>query len=891
MQESVQVCRKMKQIITSDKISAVHLLNKLDNGYNKSRLELPIAQVYDELKIKNVCVSKEMEFQVEKYLLSARFATKRDANRRKRVAIVIHEAELTKRIDLIENSIRRLIETYSGQTEIDETFILTTRFIAKNLRLLKRQKQVKCTYIKLPWEEIEFCLSIFIISIVRSSEVLYRVILDKDKMFRFLQCFLTEFNKTFADFKSEKLGNLNRNDIVNAVIKNNSDFKELYDVYYTIKNVHSLKRIELYLNVAMTVNVQKDGVMGKLVLERTLQVVGEYLKNTTDSPNVSDDVHNMLHLTAPRQLKDIITFLRNSLSHVPSLKKRMELENNEDNTFFTDILNDLKKIEKECLTILYHKKVHILWKFMHKPDKSIIDDFIREIKLVEKTTLLYSSIEFQRIWPLLQLLKEQFHDKTEYDIHLFNKMETTMKSQEVKASHFKLYHLKMISQIFECEYNPSLNLNIVKNELSKNLSDTIMQERRFDYEALHGLLYVLYNRIKLTKPKNMLEIDIIFAKIFLFMSEEKRMNAIGNINTNIKKPEIVHDKKEKTKQIHATIEAIESNLSLESEKKLLTDALELKWKINRICMEILDLTDGISEFNTTLEKNIKSLLEEFGLKAKEKQRIYSFLAKNDFENLKSEINKRNSLEPLFKKVEDFNIFSYENDLLYVRDFLCTLKFKEDFKNKLKNVSATLIAKNKQVIMEYFTRRLKQLYKFVNVNNVNNISNDKALLATEMLVLDITEILENLSLLADNTFFLEVSSPTLTGKMLRNYLAHGDVLLDALGINFSNAVAINAIELLRRGKDLILQEDVMIGQTICPDIERVKQQYDNELSLVKNQLDMFKALQDGDDVKILQCVENGGDMLAVTTAGWSWAHFVAHGGHLEIFTQFFDRGKF
>lgn len=889
MEESAQLFKKIKQILSLDKIGAVHVLNKLNHRYNKNRLELPIAQVYNELKIKNIRISNDMQFEIEQYLLSARFTMKRDANGKRRIAM--SDVELIKRIALIENCIQTLKETYSGQKDIDEAFILTTRFLATNVRLLKRQKQVKHTFTKLPWEEIEFCLSIFIISALNLSQVLYRLILDKEKMLKFLGCFLTELKKTFAGSDNEKLGNLNRSDVVYCVIQNNSDFKELYDVYNMIKNVYSLTRIESYLKVAMTVSVENDGIMGKLVLERTLQVIGEYLKNTVDSPNVSENIHHLLYLSAPRELKNIITFLRNSLSHAPSLKKRMELETNQNKQdFFFAISNDLKKLEKECVSIHYNQRVQILFKFMHKPDHSVMDDLIRELEFVEKATVLYSSTEYEEIWSLVQLLKEKFNNKTEYDIYLFDYIESIMKSEGAKATDMKLYHLKMTSQIFGCEYDPSLNLEILKNELSKNMSDTIFQGTRMDYQALLGWLYKLYDRIKETKPNSSstLELDIIFEKLLSFMLEERRVNAVTKISDNIKKSETVNDKAIKTKQLQAVLEDIESNLTLESDRALLRNTLEPKWNINRTCMEIFNLIAGIDKLEPVVKQNIKTLLQDFGLKAKEKQRIYSFLDTNDFENLKSEINKRNSFEPLFKKVEDFNLFSYEKDMMNVRDFVCSLKFKADCKTKIVIAIDTLVQKNNEIITKHFIRRLNQLQELVKVNNILN--DKKAFLASEMLMLDITEVLENLALLADNNFFLEVTSPTLTGKVLRNFLAHGDVLVDALGINIHYALIANINQLLKIGNRLLLQDDILLGQSIYPDIDRAKHRYDDELMMVTNQFAMFEAMEDGDNEKVLQCIENGADVLASSTAGWSWAHFIARGGHLEMFKQFCEKGN-
>lgn len=100
-----------------------------------------------------------------------------------------------------------------------------------------------------------------------------------------------------------------------AIIANNPLFESLYHDHEKIRTIHSLSKIEFYLESALFIDLNEDPELGKLVIERTLQVIGENLKNTLQSPNVSDEIHQFLILFAPKYLREIVTSLRDSLSH------------------------------------------------------------------------------------------------------------------------------------------------------------------------------------------------------------------------------------------------------------------------------------------------------------------------------------------------------------------------------------------------------------------------------------------------------------------------------------------------------------------------------------------------------------------------------------------------
>ncbi|GIY83978.1 ankyrin-3 [Caerostris darwini] len=135
-----------------------HLLNILiEKGQNKNRkeeLDEILSKAYRELKLRNVFVTREMDFFVQSKILDIRFfhesADETTGN------LWIH---IEKRIDLVVENINIIKSSYWDK-DVDEIFILRAEFIAKNIHVLKFL--LKSTYDRLPWEEIEFCLAVFI---------------------------------------------------------------------------------------------------------------------------------------------------------------------------------------------------------------------------------------------------------------------------------------------------------------------------------------------------------------------------------------------------------------------------------------------------------------------------------------------------------------------------------------------------------------------------------------------------------------------------------------------------------------------------------------------------------------------------------------------------------
>lgn len=119
------------------------------------------------------------------------------------------------------------------------------------------------------------------------------------------------------------------------------------------KDLYALERILNYFDLAVYLDLDKEP-LGPTIIERRLQIAGEYFKSSAESPHLSVAMEQKLqHLNVPI---DRIAALRNSLSHsgsfIFSVREKIKKESSKFD-FFRSIQSDLTKIKSIVEKIIY----------------------------------------------------------------------------------------------------------------------------------------------------------------------------------------------------------------------------------------------------------------------------------------------------------------------------------------------------------------------------------------------------------------------------------------------------------------------------------------------------------------------------------------------------------
>ncbi|WP_339046417.1 ankyrin repeat domain-containing protein [Candidatus Mesenet endosymbiont of Agriotes lineatus] len=741
------------------------LINKWPGDYfttHPEKLDETLSKAYEELKLKNVLLADEMEVFVENKLINLRFFSD---NSRQIKNVKASLSNVKERIELVLENINLLKAEYSNVEEIDERFLFIAKFIAQNIHILKRQ--LKSTYYKLPWEEIEFCLIAFINSKISCQEInlIYSSTLTKNKILLHLENFAIKLEKaeiSKADVNS-KCPQLKREIVVATIISNCPLFKELYKDYEQVKNIYSLEKMANYIELALTADSRKEE--GRLIIARVLQVTGEYLKNTSESPNISNDIMEvLLSSELQKSTGEVIKSFRNLLSHFYSLKKRIEIEESEDASYFSNVQNDLKKIKIEITLLREKNKAEAIRTFLKqitdskdlKAAKKLADVLIsiipdlKEIKLEDTI----NTKEFIKLKSLIDELDEEIDDKTPCESKLFDQIKKIINLEETKLIDIQVNYASQIFNIasigdYVNQVSSSKGYKTVKYINTINIESKIQFE---NFKDIPQLVYKIYDSAKL----------------------RTHSSKFGKIN-------------------HL---------------------------INSICYTIRLEIGGI--------KGIEVLKERI---TADKDGVSSIVTEQKIQGIKAQ-------DCLNKRLGTLKSILSANELL-----------------------------NDSNLIEKFSHYKK---------------NKELQLIVEMLVLDITEVLQHLGYLGNNLLFLDKYSPLLIGRCLRNHLAHGNALINVLQFDTSIIIISNALKLIKEEKNLATRK---IGRSILDNLSYLRDHYIYNLNLVTNQQEMFKAARKGDLDKIKDCISKGADVKARDINQWTLLHFTAAGGSLEA-TKFF-----
>ncbi|XP_019770310.2 uncharacterized protein LOC109544510 isoform X1 [Dendroctonus ponderosae] len=742
------------------------LISKWPGNYfaiHTRKLDELLSRAYADLKLKNVPLSEKIQLFVEEELINLRFFCE-DPQQDENVENLF--IQIGERIELVLQNMSLLNKYYANGEKVDEKFLFIAKFIAQNIHILKRR--LKSTYNILPWEEMEFCIVGFVSSHMKQKEInlFYNAILNKNKILAYMKTFSKILEEAKDNLKDINIGtfhilpNLKREKAVAKIVSTCPQLEELYSDYQQIRDIESLEKISRYVNVALSADPKKRE--GQLIVTRTLQVIGEHFKNTLESPKLSNTTSQLLLQVLPKDTRQIITSLRNSLSHAYSLSKRIEIENNAPDKFFTGIKNDISKIDKVITDILYNNKIRMIRRLLMEIVNSESYADIKEVLGI------FSNVDLDR-QVLADSVKIIGHDKLEKIINELNNSITDK----------TIYEKALFTEI----------------ESIINFANTKLKNIKTDFVKVVGILEVLAE----FKWKKMTENDIRCVKLFangilqdMFTElESHNLKKIADLVLNIFK---------------SCMSRKHGNLD----------------QVNILFCELV----FVFEFQTTDLRWI----EEFKRKLNEKM---SFI----FEH---------------SHTTNFNTRGehYNNQL--------ELKLSE-LKNILRNNSLddSLI----ETISQYKT-------------------NEKLQVILEMLLLDILSIMPDNSKKQRKTkqHFLDNIVPLLTGKWLRDHLAHYNTIVDVLLSDPTILLILNAKKLILEG---VKESKKNIDKLFIENLPKLKDNYEKDLTALTVQEKMFDAAKKGNLENLKMYLQKGADINARSINAWTTLHFAASGASLNV----------
>ncbi|XP_055370831.1 uncharacterized protein LOC129605233 [Condylostylus longicornis] len=870
--------------------------NSFEKAENHQNLDTIISKAYEELQLRNIPLSEDMKIFIENKLTIYRLSYTKSGLQNIDPSFEEIKNIIKRRINFMLENIDTLHTEYSNEEKkVDSKFIHISVFIAKSINLLK--KFLKPTEAKILWEQIEFSLIAFISAHTQHQEInlFYNAILSKKIILGYLNYFENVLQNLEIEDKNYKSRKLERNK--NGVLQNlqiiirnlgTENINLLYD-YKALKTIYSLERIQYFVKVAL-MSFENQQQFGHLAVERALQVMGEYLKNTSDSPHLPSDLCEVLLFNFEKNMKTIVSTLRNQLSHLHT-PFDLRSQNSEN---ILNIKQDLIKIENALNSINYDLKIKIieLMKIVITKNKNNISTCetlvnTENIKLNYKNFYNEKSKDIKKIRELVNDFKNILKNPTPYENDLFNEIEEILTQQEKKQSINANYGHEILSVL---ELTDKMNVE-------HDIENIFLEIQSFAYETVEIRNFNRFEQILMlvqniflsanSRLKNQRFKEILF-EIFRFIKFEiRKIDGIKELKCKLENnrdqfenfffvvqqnSETVYNylqrKREEHEQFENDLLDLENLPSNPSDSEI--EKINVKW-------------------GKKLETYAKNLNE------KTKKRLMSFFKEYDWKNCVEILNSsagnyRNFMNAINIFIKDGNPAKIFNAIK-----TCEVEVQIQVKKAIEQIACEQEKKSERDLFTNF-EMLKHLFsieKQPKWQTIQKLMENKVLLAAqEMILFNILNYLEKKKYFVSNhsgiLTFLDSYVPTLTGKQLRNYLAHGNPLIDILQANPSVAIVSNALEILESPCNIFqkTEHEIFIGQPLL-NLSHFEEHHQNCLNFITNQLNLFSAVQNGSVEIIRNFMNEGADINGRDFYGWNVLHFASAGNNIESFKFLFS----
>lgn len=782
------------------------VITKYREKCSPQEFEEMLSEFYEEAHLRGIQFTDSQKVYVENQLIRVRLFEKAPKQSR-------DFSQVLKRIEFLDFLITDLNRLNQSN---DAVFLYICRSIAINLRILKRQ--LSFTYDVLPWEEIEFCLVVYISRFVPSHSALTpELLIDRETIMTHLNNFNTALSSERPKLRESKTKFTSRAGIKQTILDAYPFFEALYADYEIHRDIYCLERMQRYLSVVLS---SKKGEVKKFAVERTLQIIGENLKSTPESPNISPEVEQRLLDSAPKHLKQMLSSLRNSLKRTSVLEKKILLGDKYDE----NIINDLKKIHLEIVTILSDKV------------KRLCDGKKVKPIVFEVSPDLFITKESEKLDEILAGLKRTYQE----DEVIYAQFERTI-------------HRKLIK------------LHKLQNEMKATSDWKFLDSRDIEEEnedALAKFITTCSSFAKLkNSPRELLQTMVDAIELHLFRSKD--------ISTIEDYKEILESEDDDgaERKVGEICKRIEMALANEKEKNKFRKELEAQKNLHMAKTKILkgDI-EGFNEMIYYFPNKTAKALESLSPKENLKQIQSTVKSVND------------AYATLLQNVASDTIISLKNYRNVLSKFCSTLKLKKE------EVVERLVEAFKEQIQGYFDNQMQNL---IDITYNTEIRLDLQMVSIEMLLLDLLEILTHTYSFVDNTSYLDKAAPILIGKNLRNYLAHGDPLVDVLHFDPHLSMATHSVLFLE--KYFEFEEGVDYGQNVNFNVETYTERYRQRLAIAENQSALFEAAQQGNMRGVRECVAKGASLRALSVNQESTLACAAKANNVELMIYFFENG--
>ncbi|XP_053691391.1 uncharacterized protein LOC128739915 [Sabethes cyaneus] len=629
--------------------------------------------------------------------------------------------------------LKQLKRTYLDPQKIDTR--MSSGILHKLVSLMHRGKGLKCKDVLREWvTSTDFSYS-------HKEQVMIRNKIAAGSLLSEVKCLqYSELDKKDQSLLEMESDSINR---LFTTRRMRYRFKELYKLYFKIKQMYSIQKSVRCLNILEGLNLDTNNTSfaSMLAIQRILQVLGETLKATKLSPNISTNLRSIMEFISPIDILSRISKLRQFFSHEYSSTKHSlyeRLRNNEQEllTLYVRIKTDLMKVTP-LLTNIY---VGEITKFFNTFLGRILQlNTVEEVQSLANSCRIHSGFKIDcdlettdvtKIDSLLLQLEERY-DSIDHkeNLAVIENIRTILKNY---TAFLKSCTVDFMTELAtSCIGNMILNdnLNYQKNNARYILKNGAENLNNYEYGA----------KLLITRTFNHLLNKLLELEVNSETDESmKRVEILQTMLEIASAPGIA--------EYHELVLGKNQSNNLEATNRVV-QALQLELKCS----------DQLKELNKLLSKYYTNL---FALD--EKYRIIKTFCKRNkmhYDNTKASNCRKNDA-------------TYCCSILHclLKDLINIVDIPPDMKE-----------------LEFMSM-LTALERYRTDSSEN--------LALEIILLEVLEVLS--AQCVDNRSSLTFFRSVITGRNLRNYLAHDSLVYETLcrNKNPDRTVILNAIYFIR-----------------------------------------------------------------------------------------------
>uniref|UniRef100_A0A1S4H4D0 ANK_REP_REGION domain-containing protein n=2 Tax=Anopheles gambiae TaxID=7165 RepID=A0A1S4H4D0_ANOGA len=751
---------------------------------NDADCHAQLSRAYAELKHRNIPLSDEMIHFVEYELVKASY---------RNAAIAYQGGEsssTTKSTDVAQQRIAHMVKCIDlivcqhqvdSYTDVDDLLVLRLRHVYAHVFFLKTHLR------KLPLLQMQFCIAVFL-KLVTGQAIngfeIYAFTIDIERLIRFLklirnaltneqkpaidlQCYvqyvqqvwhsaagkqLSSVPKRIRTYIQMQLNSLNRSTLeslkrdipfeklplpVQQALKaqyektidwdhrkrSRATFKELYETYYIMKQHFSIRKVLKYIDGIREDACSDPPHMHRPIpspvriraIKRTLQVIGEMIKSTRESPNITVKLDRILQLITSEVLAERTKDLRQFFSHGYSLAKlELEAEScDQIGLVFQKIETNLREARRWFVYTQTQQNLLIYRRYLA---------YLKSFKTIEalRSYIAFVGTEFKG--KLIETFRPE--QLTEAKLLIQHMLDSSKPSELLNTA--TRTDLEYIGKELQ------LRIDVIRAEnatLGRTIDDFFLLESYIrqpssSLERVRQIADWILSRTELAKRHKLVQkTDLMYARELLAHlqmgeTDETRRYMWGAIWTRLAKEQF---------------SGLDTLLGRTEERSDV--ALDVTVKT----MQSLNLPLDDDEYVQFVNRR---------------------LAKSYYQNVFVLDNKYRVLKEI---VKDRRAGRQDN----VRDVL----------ERLKNLRKT----DEQVLQRMFDGLLDTMEQILSHSDrlTGSLASQTDEQALEYCLLEAAEIVCNLSVFRDNMSDLAMTVPVITGRNLRNYLAHDFLAYDTL----------------------------------------------------------------------------------------------------------------